>query len=430
MMKKLKQKFALLTACMMLAGSMTSANISAEDRLLLIRTDGGEMMLVMEDADETIVKTEWKDGLETITRGEHGEAIYHQTTRQETYIITTADGMPTDCGCTGTEMNLNALSFAEGFEDWFSQYPEGSRLFRIGKNKADKAKKLCFDYDTVIDAVYFWKEYSCNAYWDGTVSFSPTNPTTEEDLLGWYMIEDDELIYINKDGEKTNPPKDLGNESYERLKEYLLSRPGYKQPIFENHISKEGFTALDNIYQIGKEWYTKYTDWYASLEAPETMSPAELEASRKSAGIEGEYDMIQKVYDLSQDLVTYYGDDFESVYPGFEYHSSYDPEGSHSAWDVFSFRPVSIWNIVGDTDKDGIINVCDAAEILRYITATSTGAKYQDNTDREYKEAIYDLNADQKINAIDAALLLEYIAQVGSGQADNLKEFIKQKAGA
>lgn len=83
-----------------------------------------------------------------------------------------------------------------------------------------------------------------------------------------------------------------------------------------------------------------------------------------------------------------------------------------------------IYNQLGDVDRDGVINACDASIVLSLYSKNSCGYTLSDIEKEQYKRS--DVNNDGSVDVIDASLILSYYASVSTGlDIANCKEMIK-----
>ena len=418
--QSIRKKIALLTSCILIAGSVTSANISAEENLVLIRDDSGEVQLITEN---TAIDSESYYGIKiTYIKGEHGEVISQNERKEIYYLVTTAEGLPSDSSVLDSlsEINPSSIAWEEDFKNWFSEtYPEGSRLYAMSYNEFNLAKKLCMRYDSVIDTFCVWAEYEIPVYWGGLLNVTYKNDFDDSDIIGYLYNEDGNLVYRNLDGEIQ--PLDF-TPSDEILQALLNGSSKNPTPVCREGslVSAEAFQAIHDAESVGKEWLKTYQNWLDSVDS-ENMTPAELEASRISAGVPSDYEMLEKAYALCDEIMEQYGDELISVTPNV-WHKVAVPDSTF-------YRPQTVWDRVGDTDENGDIDARDAFQLLQKIASAGAvpNSIYENMDDKKYKQEFWDVNADNFVNAQDAALILQYLAEKGTGKTDSIKDFMKEK---
>ena len=355
-------------------------------------------------------------------KGEHGEVISQNERKDIYYLVTTAEGLPSDSELMSSfkEVSPSSIDWKEEYQNWFSEtYPEGSRLYALGSDEYNLAKKFCMRYDSIIDTFCVWAEYEIPVYWGGLLNVTYKNDFDESDIIGYLYNEDGNLVYRNTDGEIQ--PLDF-TPSDEILQALLNGSSKNPTPVCREGslVSDEAFQAIHDAESVGKEWLESYQNWLDSVDS-ENMTPAELEASRISAGIPSDYEILEKAYALCDEIMEQYGSELVSVTPNL-WHKIPVPEST-------VYRPQTVWDKVGDTDENGEIDARDACCLLQKIASAGAvpNSIYENMGDKKYKQEFWDVNADNFVNAQDASLILQYLAEKGTGQTDSIKNFMKDK---
>ncbi|MBR0484959.1 MAG: dockerin type I repeat-containing protein [Oscillospiraceae bacterium] len=395
--QKIRKRMALFVSCLLFAGACLPAH--ADESLVLIRDDNNQIQLITEsDPFSEYTKNNYAHYSAYYQKGEHGEILYtmHHRLTQVCYAVTDGSDIPEDFihpswwdedslfqmtvkeitpeQLAYDDITESYLAYSEECKDWFSKYPEGARLFSISYSFEYRhqwealSKELSFR-DGILDVFYRWEDSSGTAMWDGT------------DLFG-YTRE-----YSDSVNDNTSEISGLTEEETQQLKEHC---------------------------EEYKAWLKSWKEWRETINT-ETMTPAEIEASRISAGIESEYDMTIKHIEFINQLSESHPGMIDTSFLSFA-HTPFAPP---------TIRVENVWEQVGDSNGDGEISSADASKILKL--SADKGAGSQNFLTGEVTAS--DINADGKADSADASLLLQYCAQIGIGENMTLQEFIKANQG-
>ena len=394
---KIRKRMALFVSCLLFAGACLPAH--ADESLVLVRDENNQVQLITEsDPLSGYSQNNYAHYSACYRKGEHGEILYtmHHRLNQVCYAVTDGSDIPEDFihpewwsedslfqitveeiplkEFTYDDLTESYLDYSEGYEDWFSKYPEGARLFSISYSFEyrheweDLSKQLSFR-DGVLDVFYRWEDSSGTAMWDGTELFAYTRE------------------YSDSVDDNTSQISGLTEEETQQLKEHC---------------------------EEYKAWLKSWKEWRETIDT-QTMTPAEIEASRIAAGIESEYDMTMKHIEFINQLSENHPNMIDTSFLSF----------AHTPFAPTTIRAENVWEQVGDSNGDGEISSADASRIL--TLSAEKGAGSQNFLTGEITAA--DINADGKADSADASLLLQYCAQAGIGKATTLKEFIKANQG-
>lgn len=399
-MKKIK---ALLLACVMLTASVVTSGVSgsAQERLVAIRDEEGNLEILTEDADGSLLDElllTYESGTPTgLHAGEHGTVVsyFGHIDQHGTYIITdgsdfrwdflkmkgTADPsdymewkeIARDHFLESVSMLPGAVTFEEGYEDWVDKYGSEARIFQLtfhnglSFNQLGQMPRVAeLHNDCILESAHMMTLGTAEAYWNGEFVIS-----LQEDYNDPYVEDGEEYLKVLEEVKAFN-------------------------------------TSWKAVYE---EWEYDRQVWLDSIDA-ESMTPAQLEVSRREAGVASELEMINMAANACRELQEQYQDVLKSIRPDFNV-------SDFSA----TIRPISVWEMVGDLDRDGTVTSTDAAMLLEAAANYGIGNPTGGLNDDVVKDA--DVNADHNFNAEDAALLLAYIAENGSGNDISLETFVK-----
>ncbi len=401
MMKKLKQKFAFLAACAVLLNTGNIPIQADASQLFLVRDETTNAMELIEEEEFIKYPFNYSTSWLEYHKGEHGElfySFYHQWYGVY-YVITDGADLPDDFlhpsyrdpeddWIRWKEINPNEIEKHNlensYYDNPFPDLKATERVFQIEYNISSISKKKwtaltkkLTQYDHIMDCFEIWDNTYGSSVWDGKFSLIITTEAAE--------TYDYQLLYDK----------------------FLLS---------EADLTEEEKISLSDLAVIYDDWKTKYDSWKASVNL-ETMTHAEIEASRKAARLLSDYDITRKAYETADRIIQNHPDIYEVIQPKM----IFSDWGKNSY--IESLQVVNVWEHVGDLDGDDKISAGDAALLLTAVAESGTGIESLN----EIQAAYADINLDGKSDATDASLLLEYIAQLGTGQADDLQEFLKQK---
>ncbi len=236
------------------------------------------------------------------------------------------------------------------------------------KNSEDTLiRNLCVSNADVYQAVKISSSSISSYFWDGGASFYPTDAVREK---------------MNE-----------GQNFFEMYSEIV----GADSPLI-NHLKKY------------EDWKSRYDSWASAVDF-KTMTAEEVTNSRKNAGVESDYEMLQYAFDLCTK--------FANEYPDIVIAA--EPSLSERFQITSDFSTVSLWEHIGDLDGDDSVTASDAAAIL--VAAAENGTGNSTSLSDESQE-FADVNADGVFNAEDAAIILKYAANQGTGTPLTLEEFI------
>ena len=408
-MKKIK---AMILAVSLITTSLFSTGISsaADEALILTRDDSGNVVLTTSSSNTDEIPDLFRQnafGVCTgLSVGEHGEVNYRGafwaegiSSTSTVYFITDSNGFDktwlerpwiraiTDTWTKLTEITTDNIEdvfyneylemYDEGYMDRYKQfhaailekYGADVRVYRFFYGSTIVAegeqwiRETMLQHDGILDVVGKKVDITGKAYWNGKFSF--------------FINPDYEGIYTGEDG-----------------KEYI-------------DIPESLENAIEEQKDVFEAWNLAYQAWMGSIDA-NSMTPAQLELSRKEAGIASDYEMMQIANNAYAEIIEKYSDVIQSGEPQYSFR-----EFEQTA------SPVSIWESVGDIDEDGRVSAADAALLLQAAAAQGTG----DTSESLSSKA--DVNADYSCNASDAALILSYAAQHGTGSNIHFGEFMK-----
>ena len=379
MLKPIRNIFLLMACAVLTCSAGTTAH--AESLILSRDENTGEIIFrTEEDPVQSRYENSDTSWWEYI-RGEHGEIFFSSKHRLsgEVYLVTDSSGLPDAFQHPSfvdeeewiycEELSPEDIAWTEESQNWFSQYPDGSRLFyaayepgtinsRVWNRHVKRTTAQC---DSILSSNYIWIHMDGTTVWNGVFEFSVQ--------------------------------RDMEDEPF---------------PVTE-----EEQLEIDTLQREYRTWKENYQAWLTTIDM-ETMTPAEQEVSRKSAGLISPYEITRKAYELCDKISANHSDYFNTEYcrPAMMFLSPVLDE----------YEIQDIWEQAGDIDQDGEISSSDAAALLTAAAKIGIG---EESGLSEEQLLNADLNLDKKFDATDAALLLRYAAQAGTGETQSLQEFIR-----
>lgn len=389
MVKKVK---ALLLACSVLAASVLVPGISAEERMVMTRDEEGNLFVMTEEIQSGSDLIHFNQAPNETTRciaGEHGEVFL------ERHFLDVGAPLMITNGCDFrdefmkrdwmsdiriwlswkevTPDTIDALAsfdYKEGSENWADQYGSDSRMFCVEYKMYTNeilerlARETDLKFEEVTDAVYICCDYESMVYWNGSLRLT----INKEYLSGTESIGESEITFS------------------EELRDYL-----------------------EKQRKLYKNWEAAYAAWTETIDA-DSMTPAQLEASRRAAGVASDYEMLQKGNEVCQYITEHYSDQISYAKPDLSSRENQQ-----------YIHPVSVWQEIGDLDKDGELTTADVSLLLEAIANNGSGIK---DGGLGNLTARADINADYEFDVADAVIILRYIAESGSGSNLTLKEIV------